>query len=166
MNIKREHSSLFPLTLIDYMASLGSKKRPYRHRVICEKCQKEINSDNKENHIKTKHNGRDVKFTIAQDKKQCPLCFGLSSSTSKCEFQFMGSVNLSVPIDTDPLLPIVTTIENTQIKLKGQNIVKISEENAGLIENKSKVYDDPSQSTANQYSPHKSDKYMCNLPAM
>jgi len=45
------------------MTSLGSRKRPFRHRVRCEVCQKQLDSDNKESHIKAKHHGKRVKFS-------------------------------------------------------------------------------------------------------
>jgi len=35
------------------MTSLGSRKRPFHHRVRCEVCQKQLNSDNKESQSKT-----------------------------------------------------------------------------------------------------------------
>lgn len=57
------------------MASQGSRKRLYRHRVRCDECKKELNSDNKETHVKSKHNGKNVNFTIIQDAKQPKLNF-------------------------------------------------------------------------------------------
>jgi len=35
------------------MTSLGSRKRPFHHRVRCEVCQKQLNSDNKGSQSKT-----------------------------------------------------------------------------------------------------------------
>jgi len=39
------------LFVIIIMTSLGSRKRPFHHRVRCEVCPKQLNSDNKESHI-------------------------------------------------------------------------------------------------------------------
>jgi len=44
------------------MTSLGSRKRPFPHGVRCEVCQKQLNSDNKESHLKEKHHGKRVTF--------------------------------------------------------------------------------------------------------
>ena len=106
------------------MDSHVSRKRSYRHRVRCEKCQKELNADNKAYHIKAKHNGQNVKFTTVQDTKQRRLYFELSSPTiSNSEDKLMSSVDVSVPIenvseiepiiDTVPHFPTVTKKENT-----------------------------------------------------
>ena len=59
-----------------------SRKRKYRHRVRCEACHKEINSDNKENHITTKHSGQRVQFTLLQEKGQKKICLEQFSSTN------------------------------------------------------------------------------------
>ena len=40
---------------------MASRKRLYRHRVRCEECHKEIDSDNKEVHSRLVHNGKKVK---------------------------------------------------------------------------------------------------------
>jgi len=70
------------LFVIFTMTSLGSRKRPFRHRVRCEVCQKQLNSDNKESHIKAKHHGKRVKFSIVRDSKQSQLHFKLTSPAS------------------------------------------------------------------------------------
>jgi len=41
------------LFVIITMTSLGSRKRPFHHRVRCEACQKQLNSDKKESQSKT-----------------------------------------------------------------------------------------------------------------
>jgi len=64
------------------MTSLGSRKRPFRHRVRCEVCQKQLNSDNKESHTKAKHYGKRVKLSIVRDLKQSQLHFKLTSPAS------------------------------------------------------------------------------------
>jgi len=58
------------------MTSLGSRKRPFRHRVRCEVCQKQLNSDNKviEKQIIM---GRELR-----DLKQSQLHFKLTSPAS------------------------------------------------------------------------------------
>ena len=94
------------------MASHNSRKRSYRHRIRCEKCQKDMNSDYKESHIKNKHNGQYVKFTIIQDQKQSRLCFGLSSSTiPKSEVLLLDSVDISSSIENDPEIKHITDTE-------------------------------------------------------
>ena len=40
---------------------MASRKRLYRHRVRCEECNKEIDSDYKEVHSRLVHNGKKVK---------------------------------------------------------------------------------------------------------
>ena len=54
------------------MANPESKKRKrqYRQRVMCEACRKHYNSDNIENHIRNKHGGQKVKYTLLQEKGQ------------------------------------------------------------------------------------------------
>jgi len=61
------------------MTSLAFRKRPSRHRVRCEVCQKQLNSDNKESRIKAKHNGKREKFSIVRYSKQRRLHFKLTS---------------------------------------------------------------------------------------
>ena len=58
------------------MSLLGSKKtrkRRYRHRLVCESCKKEIDSDYKESHIKNIHNGDKVQFNIVLESNQSQL---------------------------------------------------------------------------------------------
>jgi hypothetical protein len=50
-----------------------SRKRQYRHRVICEACKKEIDSDYKDGHIKNVHKGVKVKFSKVVDANQLHL---------------------------------------------------------------------------------------------
>jgi hypothetical protein len=50
-----------------------SRKRQYRHRVICGACKKEIDSDYKDGHIKNVHNGVKVKFGKVVDANQLHL---------------------------------------------------------------------------------------------
>jgi hypothetical protein len=57
------------------------RKRSYRYRVVCSICQKEIVAEYQDVHAKTKHKGKDVKFTIAVDSKQTKLCFGTGGET-------------------------------------------------------------------------------------
>ena len=40
---------------------MASRKRQYRHRVWCEECNKEVDSDYKEVHSRLVHNGKIVK---------------------------------------------------------------------------------------------------------
>ena len=45
-----------------------SRKRKYHQCVRCEACQKVINTDNRDNHITTKHGVQRVKFTFVHEK--------------------------------------------------------------------------------------------------
>ena len=49
------------------------RKCRYRHRVKCEKCNKEMDSDYKQTHIVKMHEGEQVKFTIVLDSHQTQL---------------------------------------------------------------------------------------------
>ena len=64
------------------MKRVGSRKWPFRHCVKCEICQKQLNSDSKESHMKAKHHGNKVKVSIVRDSKQSQLHFKLTSQTS------------------------------------------------------------------------------------
>ena len=151
------------------MSSHGPRKRLYRHRIRCEKCQKEINSDNKAHHIEKQHKGQDVKFTVVQDKKQKLLDFGLSkSSTSKSEGQLIENIDVSDLMENDPEVEDITDTnsdlpnlaqENAQSKTQSQITVKpIHDKNEVLIDDKNISYGESSHPTSNQYSPQKFNK--------
>ena len=46
---------------------MASRKRLYRHRVRCEECNKEIDSDYKEMHSRLVHNGKKVKCHLVME---------------------------------------------------------------------------------------------------
>ncbi len=57
------------------------RKRAYRYRVVCSVCQKEIVAEYQDVHAKTKHKGKNVKFSVAVDAKQAKLCFATGGET-------------------------------------------------------------------------------------
>ena len=48
-------------------------KRRYRHRVKCDECQKEMNSDYQETHKQNVHNGKKIKFSPLVESLQSKL---------------------------------------------------------------------------------------------
>ena len=62
---------------------MASRKRQYRHRVRCEECNKEIDSDYKEVHSRLVHNGKKVKCH--------PVMESSNSSQSKINTFFVKS---------------------------------------------------------------------------
>ena len=62
---------------------MASRKRQYRHRVRCEECNKEIDSDYKEVHSRLVHNGKKVKCH--------PVMESSDSSQSKISTFFVKS---------------------------------------------------------------------------
>ena len=62
---------------------MASRKRQYRHRVQCEECNKEIDSDYKEVHSRLVHNGKKVKCH--------PVMESSDSSQSKISTFFVKS---------------------------------------------------------------------------
>jgi hypothetical protein len=62
---------------------MASRKRQYRHRVRCEECNKEIDSDYKEVHSRLVHNGKKVKCH--------PVMESSDSSQSKINTFFVKS---------------------------------------------------------------------------
>ena len=66
--------------MTDQEPDRGKRKRPYRQRVICGVCKKELDSDYKDNHAKTVHKGRKVAFTMVRERNQSQLAFFTKSS--------------------------------------------------------------------------------------
>ena len=66
--------------MTDQEPDRGKRKRPYRQRVICGVCKKELDSDYKDNHAKTVHKGQKVAFTMVRERNQSQLAFFTKSS--------------------------------------------------------------------------------------
>ena len=67
--------------MTDQEPDIGKRKRPYRQRVICGECKKELDSDYKDNHAKTVHKGKKVAFAMVRERNQSQLAFFTKSST-------------------------------------------------------------------------------------
>ena len=67
--------------MTDQEPDRGKRKRPYRQRVICGECKKELDSDYKDNHAKTVHKGNKVAFAMVRERNQSQLAFFTKSST-------------------------------------------------------------------------------------
>ena len=67
--------------MTDQEPDRGKRKRPYRQRVICGECKKELDSDYKDNHAKTVHKGKKVAFAMVRERNQSQLAFFTKSST-------------------------------------------------------------------------------------
>ena len=67
--------------MTDQEPDRGKRKRPYRQRVICGECKKELDSDYKDNRAKTVHKGKKVAFTMVRERYQSQLAFFTKSST-------------------------------------------------------------------------------------
>ena len=67
--------------MTDQEPDRGKRKRPYRQRVICGECKKELDSDYKDNHAKTVHKGKKVAFAMVRERNQRQLAFFTKSST-------------------------------------------------------------------------------------
>ena len=52
-----------------------ANKRTNRQKVKCNICHQELSSDNFKHHVKAKHNGQNVTYSIPQEPKQKRLCF-------------------------------------------------------------------------------------------
>ena len=52
-----------------------ANKRKNRQKVKCNICHQELSSDNFKHHVKVKHNGQNVTYSIPQEPKQKRLCF-------------------------------------------------------------------------------------------
>jgi hypothetical protein len=74
---------------------MASRKRQYRHRVRCEECNKEIDSDYKEVHSRLVHNGKKVKCH--------PVMESSDLSQSKISTFFVKS-NMTTKDDDNPNL--------------------------------------------------------------
>ena len=66
--------------MTDQEPDRGKRKRPYRQRVICGECKKELDSDYKDNHAKTVHKGKKVAFAMVRERNQSQLAFFTKSS--------------------------------------------------------------------------------------
>ena len=66
--------------MTDQEPDRGKRKRPYRQRVICGVCKKELDSDYKDNHANTVHKGQKVAFTMVRERNQSQLAFFTKSS--------------------------------------------------------------------------------------
>ena len=60
---------------MDGKRSKWGQKHPYRHRVSCSECSKNIDSDYKDRHAKSKHPGKNLKFTTIVSPSQTQLNF-------------------------------------------------------------------------------------------
>ena len=67
--------------MTDQEPDRGKRKRPYRQRVVCGECKKELDSDYKDNHAKTVHKGKKVAFAMVRERNQSQLAFFTKSST-------------------------------------------------------------------------------------
>lgn len=67
--------------MTDQEPDRGKRKRPYRQRVICGECKKELDSNYKDNHAKTVHKGKKVAFAMVRERNQSQLAFFTKSST-------------------------------------------------------------------------------------
>ena len=61
--------------------SRGCKRR-YRHRVKCDECHKEMNSDYQETHTQNIHHGKKIKFSPLVESAQCKLGSFFTSTVS------------------------------------------------------------------------------------
>ena len=60
-----------------------ASKRRYRHRVKCDECEKEMNSDYQETHTQNVHNGKKIKFSPLVESLQSKLgSFFMSTGTT------------------------------------------------------------------------------------
>ena len=73
--------------MTDQEPDRGKRKRPYRQRVICGECKKEIDSDYKDNHAKTVHKGKKVAFAMVRERNQSQLAFFTKSRSYHISFQ-------------------------------------------------------------------------------
>lgn len=73
---------------MSHPADIGkSRKRHYRQRVVCGKCNKEIDSDYKDGHVKKVHNGEKVKFKTVTDANQSQISNFLNKSSKPAKRQ-------------------------------------------------------------------------------
>ncbi|KAJ8017896.1 hypothetical protein HOLleu_44430 [Holothuria leucospilota] len=61
---------------------MASRKRSYRYRVSCKECGKEMDSDWKNSHSRSKHGGRKVEYTAALPSSQSTLNFAPQKAAS------------------------------------------------------------------------------------
>ena len=78
--------------MTDQEPDRGKRKRPYRQRVICGVCKKELDSDYRVNHAKTVHKGQKVAFTMVRERNQSQLAF-FSSAESRPSQKLFRSDN-------------------------------------------------------------------------
>ena len=99
------------------------RKRPYRQRVICAECKREVDSDYKDNHAKTVHKGKKVAFVMERNQGQ--LVFSNKSSTESrpCRKLFRAVVQLdardeesTVTTHNQELLPGISSIVSEDIQ--------------------------------------------------
>ena len=72
---------------------MTERKRSYRRRVTCTECNREIDSDYKDRHIKNQHGGKNVKF-LENDLEESQPKLTFSVSQSPIAFCF-GIVNIA-----------------------------------------------------------------------
>ena len=107
-----------------------SRKLSYRHHVVCDKWNQELNSDKINDHKKVKDKGQDVHFTIEHNAKQSRLSFGFTPSIdngSKSDiktnfelptlgsigvFQTLGQVGVSAPLKSECEINDITDQDN------------------------------------------------------
>lgn len=86
-----------------------ARKRAYRHRVICSECGKEIVAEYQDAHAKTRHKGKEVKFTVPRAPNQSQLGFTNSDETitSMPKCRKIDAQNVGSDLQTDSGTDIV-----------------------------------------------------------
>ncbi|CAH3181786.1 unnamed protein product, partial [Porites lobata] len=87
--------------MTDQEPDRGKRKRPYRQRVICGECKKELDSDYKDNHAKTVHKGKKVAFAMVRERNQSQLAFFTKTTSSSISDNSTGNGKESVPLGTE-----------------------------------------------------------------
>lgn len=98
-------------------------KRAYRHRVNCSECKKDIVAEYQDAHVRTKHVGKKVKFTLSRAPNQSQLGFtgGDETITNMLKCSKIDAENVGSDLQNDSRTDIVdssdTALDKSEVEV-------------------------------------------------
>ena len=104
------------------------RKRAYRHRVKCSECKKEIVAEYQDAHVRTKHIGKKVKFTISRAPNQSQLGFtgGDETITNMVKCSKIDAEDVGSDLQNDSRIDIVVDSSDTALDKSEIEVIQVN----------------------------------------
>ena len=104
------------------------RKRAYRHRVKCSEYKKEIVAEYQDAHVRTKHIGKKVKFTISRAPNQSQLGFtgGDETITNMVKCSKIDAEDVGSDLQNDSRIDIVVDSSDTALDKSEIEVIQVN----------------------------------------